>query len=144
MLTAWLAAAAVSYAHARLPGVAVAALALVVCWAAAAAALAVTQRFRSPALALHAMLLSMAVRTGGPLCFLAMIHLHGWWGEPELVCACMFFYLVGLAVEVPLSLHWIERHPPASAMGCQERTDFRCTTKQERNEFRPASGQEGV
>lgn len=76
-----------------------------VCWASAAGAMLVSRCLQSLGATVAGILLPMALRTGVPLLLALVIRLRG----PGLVSAglvyyLLAFYLVALAVEVPLSL----------------------------------------
>ncbi len=91
-------------------GVVAASLAAGVCLASAAIALLISQWLRDPANGLAGILLPMAVRTGLPLLLATLIRIGG--GglvEAGLVYYLVGFYLLALAVEVPMSLPSIER-----------------------------------
>jgi len=80
-------------------------LAAAVCLTGAILALAASHLLQGPALGLAGILVSMLVRTGLPIVLLASIHLMGglcnW---PRLVYYFLFFYLLALVIETPLSL----------------------------------------
>jgi hypothetical protein len=76
-----------------------------VCWFSSLLALGLSDCLRGPKLALHGMLAAMAARTGLPLGFL--LALRFWGGGLSangIIYYLACFYLMALAVEVPLSL----------------------------------------
>ncbi len=105
LATAWVLVAPVSFWLGGMPGIAAAAMAAVVCLVGAAAALAIGELSEPSAGPLVGLLLAMAVRSGFPLLFAVMMQLHGGVLKATgLVYHVVLFYLLALAVEVPLSL----------------------------------------
>ena len=91
-------------------GVVAVSLAAGVCLASAAVALLISQRLRDPASGLAGVLLPMAARTGVPLLLAVFGRIAG--GglvEAGLVYYLVAFYMLALAIEVPMSLPCIER-----------------------------------
>jgi hypothetical protein len=85
------------------------------CLVSATAAMILSYCLQTPATAMAAALLSMAVRTGLPLIVALVVRLGG----PSLVEAgfvyyLLVFYVLALAIEVPLSLPRMERSRPYS------------------------------
>ena len=92
------------------------ALAAVVCLVGAVLALAASHLLRGPSLGAVGILVSMAVRTGLPIVLLALIHLEGGLrNQPRLVYYFLFFYLLALVIETPLSLPSPDRSNQRSA-----------------------------
>jgi hypothetical protein len=105
--------APVAYGLDAAPGLLAAALAWAVCWLGSAIALAISSAFRHPLLAFYGLGLAMMVRTGLPLAFALMIRLLGNIPfERSLIGYLMVFYLVAMAIEIPLSLPRLEPMGP--------------------------------
>lgn len=118
MLAAYGGVLCVVAGHGDTAGMVAASLAAGVCLASAAAALLISQRLRDPANGLAGILLPMATRTGVPLLLAMLIRFRG--GglvEAGLLYYLVGFYLLALAVEVPMSLPCIERSERCSEEG---------------------------
>ena len=86
-------------------GIAAATLAAGVCLASASAALLMSRWLHNPANGVAGMLLPMVARTGLPLLLALIVRLRGQGlVEAGLVYYLVGFYLLALAVEVPMSL----------------------------------------
>lgn len=105
MALAFSIAAPFAYYYSGVDGLVGAALALVVCLTGAGVALAASVLLRGAAFGLAGIFVSMTVRTGFPIVLLAIVHLMGGLrNHPSLVYYFLFFYLLALAIETPLSL----------------------------------------
>jgi hypothetical protein len=105
LVSAWVLVAPLSFWLGGMLGIAAAAMAAAVCLAAAAAALAIGELSELSSGPMVGLLLAMAVRSGFPLLFAVVVHLHGGVLKAAgLVYDVVLFYLLALAVEVPLSL----------------------------------------
>jgi hypothetical protein len=102
-------------------GIVAASLAGGVCLASAAAALVISHLLRAPAKGVAAILLPMAVRTGLPLLVVLIVR-SGGQGlvEAGLAYYLMGFYLLALAVEIPMSLPRAARPRQCSAESTAE------------------------
>jgi hypothetical protein len=96
-------------------------MALVICLVGASVALAASILLRGAAMGFAGILVSMTVRTGFPIVVLTLIHLQdGLRKQPAVVYYFLFFYLLALMIETPLSLpgpsRSLQRHetPPHS------------------------------
>ncbi len=94
-------------------GVAAASLAAGLCLVSAVVALVIGRMLPDPRIAATAMLLSMGVRTGIPLVAAMVVRLR-FWGlvESGFVYYLVGFYLLALAVGLPLSLPVVVRRQP--------------------------------
>ncbi len=104
-----------------MPGVAALSLAAGACVASAVMAMFISDCLRSPALAVAGVLLPMSVRIMIPLAVAVVVRLRG----PGLVEAgfayyLIAFYLLALAVEVPLSLSRLRTQPCPAVDGARE------------------------
>lgn len=85
----------------------------VVCLACAAVALALRRCMPGPERALQSMLFAMAARTGGPLLFAALVHLHGGLLDRSgIVYYLLTFYAVTMVAETALVLPATTTDPP--------------------------------
>lgn len=123
MLTVWAALALPALEWHGAVGLAALSLAAGACAASAVAAMLIGACLRSPAVALAGVLLPMSVRIFTPLAAAVVVRLRG----PGLVEAgfayyLIAFYLLALAVEVPLSLPRLQTQPcPAVDAAREER-----------------------
>ncbi len=105
MLFLYAAIAPVAWWHDGVMGLLASGGAAAVCLIGAVGALIASDHFRGPACALHGLACSMAARTGLPLLLVLVLGLQqGSLVKAGAVYYVLVFYLVAMAVEIPLSL----------------------------------------
>jgi hypothetical protein len=113
MLAAYGSASVVVVTKGGAMGLAAMSLAAGVCLASAGAALLLSHSLRDPASGVAGVLLPMMVRTGLPLLLAIIIRIRGQGlVEAGLVYYLVGFYLLALAVEIPMSLPSLQRSLP--------------------------------